>query len=210
MLGYSQLLRESASDNGKLVEYAGIISEETKRCSRIVQDLLNYARHDRCSGEECDIGPLITELIETFIACRLKRYDIDVIVDLPEMPLLADGGCGQLDIVLTNLILNSIQAVSTLEDPMIRISAWEDESGFIAIQVEDNGPGIPPELRSRIFDPFFTTKDVGDGSGLGLSISQAMMVRRGGYIRLDPEYTGGARFVLRLPAVQPERIAEGA
>lgn len=121
-----------------------------------------------------------------------------------------DGGCGQLDIVLTNLILNAIQAVSSIEGPAIRIGAREDESGFVAVFVEDNGGGIPPELRSRIFDPFFTTKDVGDGSGLGLSISQAMMVRRGGYIRHDPEYTGGARFILRLPAVQPEKLAEGA
>lgn len=203
MLGYSQLLREAAGGQGKLTEYADIIGEETKRCSRIVQDLLNYARQDRCSGDPCDIGPLIGELVETFVACRLRRHNISVTLDLPAAPLLVDRGCGQLDIVLTNLILNAMQAVSSVEEPAIRIGAQE-ESGFVAVFVEDNGGGIPPDLRSRIFDPFFTTKDVGDGSGLGLSISQAMMVRRGGYIRHDPEYTGGARFILRLPAVQAE------
>lgn len=206
ILGYSQLLRDAAGTDEKLVRFAGIVADETKRCSRIVQDLLNYARQDRCSGETCEIGSLVNELIDTFMSCRLKRYKVDVVLDIPDTPLLADGSCGQLDIVLTNMILNAIQALGEVEAPRIRIAAREDESGFIAIEVEDNGPGIPAEMRSRIFDPFFTTKTVGDGTGLGLSISQAMMVRRGGFIRHDPEYTDGARFVLRLPAVQPERL----
>jgi len=204
ILGYSQLLQEAAAKDEKLAEYAGIVGDETKRCSRIVQDLLNYARQDRCSGETCDIGTLLEELLDTFMSCRLKRYNIDVQLTRPQQVVLVDGGCGQLDIVLTNLILNAIQAVSVRKAPKISITIREDESGFVAVAVEDNGPGVPPQVRSRVFDPFFTTKDVGDGSGLGLSISQAMAVRRGGSIRHDPDYTGGARFVLRLPAVKVE------
>ncbi|SCZ58000.1 PAS domain S-box-containing protein [Thiohalomonas denitrificans] len=205
ILGYSQLLRDSMEDE-KLLGYAVVVADETKRCSRIVQDLLNYARQDQCSGDMCEIVPLVRELIDTFMSCRLKRHQIVIELDLPDQRLVIDGGCGQLDIVLTNLILNAIQAVSRVEEPRIRIGVREDDSGFIAIEVEDNGPGIPHEVRSRIFDPFFTTKDVGDGSGLGLSISQAMMVRRGGFIRYDPEYSDGARFVLRLPAVSAEYV----
>ncbi len=210
ILGYSQLLRDAAGQNDELIGHAAIIGDEATRCSRITQDLLNYARQDRCSGEACDVTSLVHDLIETFMTCRLRRYSIEVQLHFPDEPLLADGGCGELDIVLTNLILNSIQALNGVESPTIRIGARIDDGGFINIQVEDNGSGIPAELRSRIFDPFFTTKDVGDGSGLGLSISQAMMIRRGGFIRYDPQYSAGARFVVRLPAVQEGTASDEA
>lgn len=206
ILGYSQLLREAAAGDEKLAGYAAIVGDETKRCSRIIHDLLNYARRDPCNGDTCDINAFIRELIDTFITCKLKRYNIPVELDLPPGELRIDGGCNYLDIVLTNLLLNAIQALDGIQDPRIRIAAYADGSGCVTIQVEDTGPGIPPELRSRIFDPFFTTKRVGEGSGLGLSVSQAMMVRRGGFIRHDPDYTAGTRFVLRLPAVQMERV----
>ncbi|MGE0080606.1 MAG: nitrogen regulation protein NR(II) [Thiohalomonadaceae bacterium] len=206
ILGYSQLLRDAAAGNEKLSQYAAIVGDETKRCSRIVHDLLNYTRRDPCSGETCDINPFIRELIDTFMTCKLKRYNIQVELVLPPGQLLVDGGCGQLDIVLTNLLLNAIQALDGVAHPRIRIAAYDDGSGFVIIQVEDTGPGIPPELRGRVFDPFFTTKAVGEGTGLGLSISQAMMVRRGGFIRYDPDYAEGARFVLRLPGVKIERV----
>ncbi len=206
ILGYSQLLRDAAGGDETLTRHAAIIGEETKRCARIVHELLNYARRDPCSGDVCDVNLFIRELIDTFITCQLKRYNTHVELDLPPGELLVDGGCGQLDIVLTNLLLNAIQAVNGVDAPRIRIAARNDHNGFALIQVEDNGPGIPAEVRGRIFDPFFTTKRVGEGSGLGLSISQAMMVRRGGDIRHDPNFTEGARFILRLPAVDPGRV----
>ncbi|MCK9531735.1 MAG: ATP-binding protein [Gammaproteobacteria bacterium] len=206
ILGYSQLLREAAGTDEKLIRYASVVGDETKRCSRIVHDLLNYARRDPCSGETCDITQFIRELIDTFITCRLKRYSIRVELDLPPGELLLEGGCGQLDIVLTNLILNAIQALAGVDEPRIRLAARDDGNGFVTVVVEDNGPGIAAELRSRIFDPFFTTKEVGEGSGLGLSICQAMMVRHGGYVRYDSDFSGGARFVLRLPGVNPGRV----
>jgi two-component system NtrC family sensor kinase len=206
ILGYSQLLREAAASDEKLSRYAAIVGDETKRCSRIVHDLLNYARRDPCSGETCDINQFLRELIDTFITCRLKRYSIRVELDLPPGELLLEGGCGQLDIVLTNLILNAIQALAGIDEPCIRLAARDDGNGFVTVVVEDNGPGIAAELRSRIFDPFFTTKEVGEGSGLGLSICQAMMVRHGGYVRYDSDFSGGARFVLRLPGVNPGRV----
>lgn len=206
ILGYSQLLREAAAADEKLSRYASIVGDETKRCSRIVHDLLNYARRDPCSGETCDINQFIRELIDTFITCKLKRYSIRVELDLTPGELLLDGGCGQLDIVLTNLILNAIQALDGVHEPRIRLAARDDANGFVSIVVEDNGPGIPAEIRSRIFDPFFTTKQVGEGSGLGLSICQAMMVRRGGYVRYDSDFTKGARFILRMPGVNPGRV----
>jgi len=73
ILGYAQLLERGAADTPKLAGYAHIISDEIQRCSRVVQDLLSFARKDQCNGETCDLNQLVQDLIETFINCRLKR-----------------------------------------------------------------------------------------------------------------------------------------
>ena len=200
ILGYSQLLQESCDDPQRAQEFAGVISEETKRCSRVIQNLLNYARKETCQGEHCDVNALIDEVVDTLISCRLKRHEITLERQKDGEPSLS-GGCGELDIVLTNLLMNSVQALARVENPVIRVHSRASRQGEVTIVVEDNGPGIPPEVRPRIFDPFFTTKDVGEGSGLGLSLSHAMVTRRGGVLRYDSEYTEGARFVIRLPGV---------
>ena len=198
ILGYSQLLIDSCEDPQRARHFARTISEQTKRCSRIIHNLLNYARKEKCQGEFCDVNALVDEVVDTLISCRLKRYEISLERDLKDSPIV-DGGCGELDIVLTNLLINAVQALKGVEKPMIRVSTGLNEGGFAYIIVEDNGPGIPGELRSRIFEPFFSTKDVGEGSGLGLSISHAMVSRRGGTLRYDSDYRDGARFVIRLP-----------
>jgi signal transduction histidine kinase len=204
ILGYAQLLGRSSETPEKLEEYATIISDETKRCSRIVQDLLNFAREDRCSGETCEVNQLVRDLIETFLNCRMRRYKIEVRLDLADLPLVVEGGCGQLDIVMSNLILNAIQALDGIDNPVIIISTRVDES-YVVVGVADNGPGIPVEIRHRIFDPFFTTKEVGQGSGLGLPISHAILSKRGGFIVYDDDYLSGARFLIRLPMVDLRR-----
>lgn len=204
ILGYVQLLGRATENPEKLTEYAEIIIDETKRCSRIIQDLLNYAREDRCSGETCEVNQLIGELIETFLNCRLKRYNIEVRLDLADAPLVAEGGCGQIDIVLTNLIINAIHALEGVKNPAIVISTRVEEH-YVVIRVADNGPGVPKSIRNRIFDPFFTTKDVGQGSGLGLPTSQAILAKRGGFIVYDNEYTDGACFLIKVPVVDLPR-----
>lgn len=202
--GYAQLLGRSFGADSEQASYLAVITDETKRCSRIVQDLLNFARTDNCTGETCDLNQLVRDLIETFLNCRMKRYKIDVRLELTEPTLIVEGGCGQLDIVLTNLIINAIHALDGIESPYIRIRAGLDDS-YAVIAVEDNGPGVPAEFRKRIFDPFFTTKNVGQGSGLGLPICHAILAKRGGYILYDDGYTGGARFLVKLPAVNLRR-----
>ena len=204
ILGYAQLLDRGAADHPKLAGYARIIADETQRCSRVVQELLDYARKDKCSGETCDLNQLVQELIETFINCRLKRYRIDIVLDLSPDRLVVEGSCGQLDIVLSNLLANAIDALDKTPSPSIVVRTWA-EDGCAAISVADNGPGVAPDIRNRLFDPFFSTKDVGQGSGLGLSISQAIVAKRGGFITYDNECEEGACFVVKLPAVDLER-----
>jgi two-component system NtrC family sensor kinase len=206
ILGYAQLLKQEVAERPKLAGYADVIATQSQRASRVVQDLLAYARKDQCSGETCDVNAVVHELIEAFIHCRLRRYGIEVDLRLATETLLAEGGCGEVDIVLTNVISNAIQALARTPEPRIGLATWR-EGDTVAIAVADNGPGVPAEARRRLFDPFFSTKEVGQGSGLGLFISQALVTRRGGRIDFDAAHAPGARFIIRLPAVEPERVA---
>lgn len=205
ILGYAQLLRDAVGDEQKLLEWTRVICDEARRCSRIIDDLLHYARsRDKCTKEVCDINGTIRSVIETFVSCRMKRYNIEIELDLLPGEPLVEGGCGQLEIVLVNLLSNSIQALAGRPDPAIAIRTRLGDQGRVVMSVEDNGPGIPRDIRGRIFDPFFTTKDVGSGTGLGLAICHAMLIRRGASIRYDGDFEGGARFIVELPHVTTE------
>jgi two-component system NtrC family sensor kinase len=106
----------------------------------------------------------------------------------------------QLNQVFMNLILNSCDA--TEGKGTIRIHTRPVEEGVL-LEFEDDGPGIPEEMRSRIFDPFFTTKPVGQGTGLGLSISHGIVERHGGKMSVDCPARGGTIFRITLPLVAP-------
>lgn len=208
ILGYAQLIADRPDNETKVADYAPVIIKETRRCSRIVQDLLNYARHEQCSGEVCDIAQLLREVVETFVNCRMQRYGIEVEILLPDGALIVEGDCGQLDIVFSNLLQNAIYALEGVQQPKITLRLLSVDARYVRIAVDDNGPGVPEAYRSRLFEPFFTTKDVGAGTGLGLSISQAMLGKRGASLHYDAFHTGGARFVVSLPAVDMNRLID--
>lgn len=110
--------------------------------------------------------------------------------------------------VFLNLFRNAAQAIASSPEPVqdpriaVRISAPRD--GWVRIQVEDNGPGIAPEVQRRIFEPFFTTKKPGEGTGLGLAVSYFIVTRgHGGRIHVSAEPEGGTCFTVELP-LHPE------
>jgi len=100
--------------------------------------------------------------------------------------------------VIVNLLINAMDAVADVPDPWIELSTAVVE-GFGRIEVQDNGPGIAPELLERVFEPFYTTKPVGKGTGLGLSISHTLITNLGGRIRVLNASTGGTRAQIDLP-----------
>ncbi len=206
ILGYAQLVRDAMSEDQKLQQWVRTICDEARRCSRIIDDLLHYARREECTEETCDINSVVMEVTETYVNCRIKRYNISVELDLVSLPLPVEGSCGQLDIVLVNLLSNSIQALVGRAAPLIKLSTRLAKPDVVTLMVEDNGGGVPREVRGRIFDPFFTTKEVGSGTGLGLAICHAVLKRRGASIRYDDNYSGGARFIIELPYVRSEEM----
>lgn len=199
ILGYAHLLLEGRADESRRAEFTRIIHEQARRCARIVDDLLTYARRPSCEPESADLNELICEARDAVANCQGRRLGVPLSALLSES-ITVRGGAGQLDIVLINLLVNATQAAALSAEPRVQISC-DVEGDFAVVTVTDNGPGVPPELRRKIFDPFFTSKRDGGGTGLGLALSHSIVTRIGGMLDCDPSHRGGARFLLRLPLV---------
>jgi signal transduction histidine kinase len=134
---------------------------------------------------------------------RLKG-GIRVVREYGELPPLRCFA-GQLNQVFMNLVMNACDALDGEGEIVIRTRSVE---GGVRIEIEDDGPGMPPEVKTRIFDPFFTTKDVGKGTGLGLYISHGIIERHAGSMWVESEPQQGSTFVIELPLQAPVEEAQ--
>jgi signal transduction histidine kinase len=173
--------------------------KETERISRILRDLLQFARpstsDSNAPSQPGDVEAAIFDtaaLVAPQKAMQDLKLHLDVEPDLPRVALALE----QLVQVFLNLVLNGVDACKKGGSITVRARA----SSGVTIEVEDTGPGVAPEIRDRLFEPFVTTKEVGKGTGLGLAVCRGLVESVGGNIALDAEYTGGARFVVTLPA----------
>jgi signal transduction histidine kinase len=178
--------------------------EGTERVKKIVQDLRTFSRMDQAELQDADLH----EEIDRTLALMEPRFKNGIRVerDYGELPRVR---CypGQLNQVFLNLLMNACDAIESQRRPgAIRVRTRRVAEG-VRLEFEDDGPGIPEEVRGRLFDPFFTTKPVGAGTGLGLSLSHGIVERHGGRISAENAPGGGARFAIELPleAPPPER-----
>ncbi len=183
---------------------ARVIRRSTDRAVRIVGDLLHFSRasSDRVPT---DLHAGLDEAL-SLVGSHLRHEGVTVEKDyavLPELMVRA----GEVNQIFLNLLTNAWQAVSGLRPAQIRVTTRLLPAA-VEVAIEDNGPGVPEELRTRIFDPFFTTKPAGQGTGLGLSISAQIAARHGGALSVETAPGGGARFVLRLPLVPAPNAAQ--
>jgi signal transduction histidine kinase/ActR/RegA family two-component response regulator len=172
------------------------IREGAERAAQIVRNLLQFARKLTSSREDIDISQL-GERVLTLVANAGVTQNITITRDLaPGLPSTA-GDPGQIQQVLLNLVTNAFQA---MEDTGGELTVRSRSSGGrLRIEVDDTGPGVPADIRSRIFDPFFTTKPVGKGTGLGLSVAHGIVSAHEGRVWVEDAPGGGARFVVELP-----------
>jgi hypothetical protein len=177
-------------------EMLRVVQRGAARSKAIVQALHNYSRGDEETPRELALARSVDDTLD-LLRHRLKNIRVEKQID-PAIRLT--GFAGQIDQVFMNLITNAAQAIGDRpQGGTIRIAA-ERRDGEVDVLVSDDGPGIPPDVVPRIFDPFFTTKDVGEGSGLGLSIVHGIVDRHGGRIRVDSRVGEGTTFRITLPA----------
>ncbi|WP_305043983.1 two-component system sensor histidine kinase NtrB [Geoalkalibacter sp.] len=200
VLGYARLLLKDRTLNATQRAWTEIIAEQVKKSSAIIQGLLRFARQSnpaqRCLSA-CRLNDIITQTLPV-LSTELSKRKIELVSDLEPLPaVMADPR--ELEQLVLNLTMNALQAIGAKGRIEVRT---RHVGSRVLMTVEDNGPGIPEQIRSRIFDPFYTTKPLGEGTGLGLSICSGIVSDLGGTIDVASREGQGATFIVSLPAEQ--------
>ncbi len=198
ILGYAQTLR--ARHGSSEWEEVDQIYQEASRAARILRQLLERGRQGRPSRKPVSLNDVVLRALEyRRIGMPLDRIRLEVVLD-PTNPVLT-GDEDRLQQVIVNLVSNAQQAIELGHGTgTIRVVTSRTGDRSVRLEVEDDGPGIPPSLLNRIFDPYFTTKPAGLGTGLGLSIVLSIAREHGGRVQASNRSGGGAVFTVDFPA----------
>ena len=214
---YVEVLRRRGADP----DLVAAIERETARIDSIVRSLLDYARPRGAQRDPLDVAALVDGAVALLDSQGALR-GVGVVVSAESGLPVVRGDRSGLEQVFVNLLLNAVDATGAGGRIAVRTAATRlgeglageangaaaprhladvpDGTPAVAVVIEDNGPGVPVELRERVFDPFFTTKAPGRGTGLGLAIVQRIVHDHGGRIDVGAGALGGAAFTVTLPA----------
>jgi signal transduction histidine kinase len=179
------------------------ILEGTRRISVIVKELKDFARPDDVNmNQQIDINAVVkgaVSLLQNSINKSTESFSVAHGEDIPELT----GNFQRLEQVIINLIQNACQALPDKTKGIAITTSCDDHS--VIVRVSDEGKGIPQEYLDQIMDPFFTTKQGSGGMGLGLSISQKIVIDHGGHIDVESTEGKGSTFTVILPITSAEK-----
>jgi len=176
--------------------------EGLARVKKIILDLKDFSRVDQSDWQDADLNAgLDSTLNMAMHELKYKARVVKAYGEIPRVHCLA----GQLNQVFMNLVVNAAQAIEQDGEIVVRtgVGAHEGVDG-VWVEVQDNGMGMTPEVQRRVFEPFFTTKPVGQGTGLGLSLSFSIIKKHEGHIELDSTPGVGTRFRVWVPVAGPQ------
>jgi signal transduction histidine kinase len=202
--GRAQMILRGKVPGDKLTDYVGSIAEQSERMTRIIRQLLDFARRRERRNERTDLGALVASTTNLLDQLATKR-GVRLTSTVEPVEVLADSG--QLEQVITNLVVNAMAACS--EGGTVQVSTGREVTApeaagvtpveHAVVRVLDDGHGMDPETLDHVFEPFFTTKDVGQGAGLGLSVAHGIVEEHGGFIRVESTKGSGSTFTVYLP-----------
>lgn len=197
---YTQRLGlEEAYDNSR------IIAEQSERITKIIRHLLDFARPETLKRVLTNLGPIVKSVAD-FLKPMAQKKGATIEVIIPQ-DITTCIDPEQMQQVISNLTMNGIQALNQPGKIVLTLSRENevarpqtlDKKNWACIKIQDTGVGIDPEKISHIFDPFFTTKDVGEGTGLGLSVARGIVEEHGGWIQVESRRAEGSTFTVYLP-----------
>jgi len=191
-------VRKALSDE-RLQKRLDIMENATAKCKDIVQQLLRFSHPAFNAPEKVNVCDLLSSTL-TLMEFHLRKENIDLQLRVEE-PLIVIGNLGELSQVITNILMNARDALKGTPPEhrrTILVKASEKAEKAV-LEISDNGPGIDESVRERIFEPFFTTKGVGEGVGLGLSISFQIIKKYNGEIAVTSQPGRGTCFILSFP-----------
>ncbi len=204
--GRAGLIASEKLNRQEVIESAGIIRDQADRMTKIIQQLLDFARRRKPQYETLNLRSIVQQTIDLLTPLAAKRE--------VALQLFADKDCimladiGQIQQVMTNLIVNAVHAAPSKSNVEIEIkqvrasppgSSTTTKKDYAYLAIRDSGKGIAKEDMNRLFEPFFTTKVAGEGSGLGLSIVQGIVQEHHGWINVESQPDQGTQFTVYLP-----------
>jgi two-component system NtrC family sensor kinase len=204
ILGFSELLQMQKDIPEHARADLALIQKESARASAIIRNLSRFGR------QQLEPTPVrLRDVVASVMELRhrkLQEANITVQVDERSHALVL-AVFTELQQVLLNFAINAEQAIVNTDSPRREIAIRTgDRDGWAWIELEDSGPGVPPEHEAKLFQPFHTTKPVGEGTGLGLSVSYDIIRSHNGRIGYRRAQSGGAIFYFELPIVPPHKL----
>jgi signal transduction histidine kinase len=203
----ARLVASGRAEGDAARENARIVWEQSERITRIVRQLLDYARRGTPDMRAQDLAPRVEHAL-ALLEPMLRTQQVVVVRERfePDARAAVDGP--QIEQVVTNLAINALQAMGEGGTLSVRVEHVVPEPrrgnpgrGWVCVRIADTGTGIAPEHLPLVFDPFFTTKGVGEGTGLGLSVAWGIVQEHGGFIAVHSVLGSGSAFTVHLPAV---------
>ena len=194
-------LTDTYAKDPRLIGLVVSVISTVQRCAKVTRGLLNFARHLNLSVQTIDLKEIIDEVKSVLSKdAEYRSITVEVLVskNIPQF----ESDRGKLEQVFFNLFNNAIGAMK--DGGQLEITAVREDENFITISFTDNGPGIPESDLKHIFDPFFYSKSRHDGTGVGLSVTYALVQEIGGTISVDSQLGKGATFKIGIPLVRPE------
>jgi len=209
---FSELLADGrVTDKEKQRSYFNIITAETARLTRLINNVLDFSRMER--GEKkyhfasCDLLGLVRETLESYRP-HLEASGFKLECELPESPLRVNGDRDALAQIMVNLLSNAEKYSGDRKEVRVEASARSQPAPHLEVRVLDRGLGVPPGCGEKIFEQFYRAHDSLSsgiqGSGLGLTLARQIARAHGGDIAFKPRPGGGSCFILRLPGAAPE------
>lgn len=207
--GRAELLREALPNDPAVADATVAIIEYTRRMAATIRQLLDFARQSPAQKRSTDLRGIVQQTAD-MLRPLASKHRVDLLVRVPAEPVRVFMDGAQLQQALSNIIVNGVQSMAaggtmTLEAGQRVVSAPPTgavQSGYAVLRATDTGSGMPAHVVERIFEPFFTTKDVGQGTGLGLSVTHGIVDEHHGWIEVKSTEGQGSTFEIFLPVVE--------
>jgi C4-dicarboxylate-specific signal transduction histidine kinase len=205
ILGFAELLQMRRDLPADVRQELALIQKESARASAIIRNLSRFSRQQTADPSHVRLHDVVSSVVEL----RQRKLDEDhITLEVTESGNPAVLAVfAELQQVVLNFVINAEQAVMQRPGPHVISIKTGEQAGRAWLEVEDSGPGVPAEHEPKLFQPFFTTKPVGEGTGLGLSVSYGIIQSHGGTIGYRRAPNGGAAFYFDLPLLRDTRSA---
>jgi signal transduction histidine kinase len=190
-------MRSNPGDRELQTRYLGLIQDGLERIEQTVANLLDFSRQGRMELAPTSINHTLRHVAK-LVQYQLRKGGITVRWDLDAKDPYAMADHFRMEQLFLNLVLNALQAMPDGGELTLHTRHKHET---ILVEVRDTGVGIPEDLRERIFDPFFTTREVGEGTGLGLTVSDSIVTSHGGMLEVESEVGEGSVFRITVPLV---------